>query len=85
MYRDVECKILFNYVVNDEVCKDIRGKVIKDILHGFNARTEWYLRTFLPIENEDKSNWYVLATALGEPEETIAIYELNDFSYHIYP
>ena len=38
VYRDVECKMIFNYVVNDEVYKDIRGKVIKDILHGFNGR-----------------------------------------------
>ena len=26
-YRDVECKILFKHVVNDEVYKDIRGKI----------------------------------------------------------
>ena len=30
LYRDHSCKVIFKYVVNDEVCKDIRGKVIKD-------------------------------------------------------
>ena len=30
VYRDIECKIIFKYVVNDEVYKDIRGKVIKE-------------------------------------------------------
>ena len=84
LYRDVECKVIFKYVVNDEVYKDIRGKVIKDILHGINGRTEWYLRTYIHIENEDKDNWFVFKTALGELEETIAIYKLNNFSYHIY-
>ena len=78
-YRDVECKVIFKYVVNDEIYKDIRGKIIKDILHGINGRTEWYLRTYIPIENEDKSNWYVFKTALGNLEETIAIYKLNNF------
>ena len=73
------------YVVNDEAYKDIRGKVIKDILHGITGRTEWYLRTYIPVENEDKNNWYAFKTALGNLEETIAIHELNDFSYHIYP
>ena len=34
LYRDHSCKVIFKYVVNDEVCKDIRGKVIKDILTG---------------------------------------------------
>ena len=34
VYRDHICKVMFKYVANDEVCKDIRGKVIKDILNG---------------------------------------------------
>ena len=85
LYRDHSCKVIFKYVVNDEVCKDIRGKVIKDILNGVSHYTEWYLRTYIPIENEDKDNWFVFKTALGELEETIAIYKLNNFSYHIYP
>ena len=85
VYRDHSCKVIFKYVVNDEVCKDVRGKVVKDILHGINGRAEWYLRTYIPIENEDKNNWYVFKTTLDEPEETIAIYKLNNFSYHIYP
>ena len=38
----------------------------------------------MAVENEDKHNWYVFKTALGELEETIAIYQSNDFSYHIY-
>ena len=84
LYRDHSCKVIFKYVVNDEVCKDIRGKVIKDILNGVSHYTEWYLRTYIPIENEDKDNWFVFKTALGELEETIAIYKLNDFAYHIY-
>ena len=42
VYRDVECKIIFKYVVNDEVYKDIRGKVIKDIITGCSHYTEWY-------------------------------------------
>ena len=84
VYRDIECKIIFKYVVNDEVYKDIRGKVIKDILNGVSHYTQWYLKTYIPIENEDKDNWFVFKTALGELEETIAVYKLNDFSYHIY-
>ena len=32
LYRDRPCKIIFQYVINNEVYKDIRGKVIKDIL-----------------------------------------------------
>ena len=96
LYRDVECKIIFKYVVHDEVCKDIRRKVIKDMLNGVSHYTQWYLRTYIPTENEDKNHWYVFKTALGdarqeprelrgarELEETIAIYKLNDFSYHI--
>ena len=83
LYRDHSCKVIFKYVVNDEVCKDIRGKVIKDILTGLSNYTQWYLRTYIPIENEDKNNWYVFKTALGELEDTVAIYKLNDFSYHI--
>ena len=79
VYRDVECKIIFKYVVNDEVYKDIRGKVIKDIITGCSHYTEWYLRTYIPIENEDKNNWYVFKTALGNLEETIAIYKLKFF------
>ena len=85
LYRDHSCKVIFTYVVNDEVCKDIRGKVIKDILNGVSHYTEWYLRTYIPIENEDKINWFVFKTALDNLEETIAIYKLNNFSYHIYP
>ena len=85
VYRDVECKMIFKYVVNDEVCKDIRGKVKKDIITGRSHYTEWYLRTYIPIENEDKDNWFVFKTALSNLEETIAIYKLNNFSYHIYP
>ena len=85
LYRDHSCKVIFKYVVNDEVCKDIRGKVIKDILNGVSHYTEWYLRTYIPIENEDKNNWFVFKTALDNLEETIAIYKLNNFSYHIYP
>ena len=84
VFRDHSCKVIFKYVVNDEVCKDIRGKVIKDILNGVSHYTEWYLRTYIPVENEDKDNWFVFKTALGNLEETIAIYKLNDFSYHIY-
>ena len=84
VYRDIECKIIFKYVVNDEVYKDIRGKVIKDILNGVSHYTEWYLRTYIPIENQDKDNWFLFKTALGELEETITIYKLNNFSYHIY-
>ena len=85
VYRDVECKVIFKYVVNDEVCKDIRGKVTKDILPESNGRPEWYLKTYIPIENEDKDIWFVFKTALGELEETIAIYKLNNLSYHVYP
>ena len=85
LYRDHLCKVIFKYVVNDEVCKDIRGKVIKDILNGVSHYTEWYLRTYIPVENEDKDNWFVFKTALDNLEETIAIYKLNNFSYHIYP
>ena len=85
LYRDHSCKVIFKYVVNNEVCKDIRGKVIKDILNGVSHYTEWYLRTYIPIENEDKDNWFVFKIALGDLEETIAIYKLNNFSYHIYP
>ena len=84
VYRDVECKIIFKYVVNDEVYKDIRGQVVKDIISGHPQYTEWYLRTYIPIENEDKDNWMVFKTALGELEETIAIYKLNNFSYYVY-
>ena len=84
LYRDHSCKIIFKYVVNDEVCKDIRGKEIKYTLNGVSHYTEWYLRTYIPIENEDKDNWFVFKTALGELEETIAIYKLNNFSYYIY-
>ena len=85
LYRDHSCKVIFKYVVNDEIYKDIRGKVIKDILNGVSHYTEWYLRTYIPIENEDKNNWFVFKTALDNLEETIAIYKLNNFSYHIYP
>ena len=85
LYRDHSCKVIFKYVVNDEVCKDIRGKVIKDIINGCSHLTEWYLRTYISVENEDKDDWFVFKTALGNLEETIAIYKLNDFSYHIYP
>ena len=81
LYRDHSCKVIFKYVVNDEVCKEIRGKVIKDILTGLSNYTQWYLRTYIPVEEEDKNNWYVFKTTLDE--ETIAIYKLNDFSYHI--
>ena len=85
LYRDRSCKVIFKYVVNDKVYKDIRGKVIKDILTGLSNYTQWYLRTYIPVEEEDKNNWYVFKTALGELEKTIAIYKLNDFSYHICP
>ena len=84
LYRDHSCKVIFKYVVNDEVCKDIRGKVIKDIITGLSHYTEWYLRTYIPIENEDEDNWFVFKTALDELEETIAIYKLKNFSYHIH-
>ena len=84
MYRDVECKIIFTYVVNDEVCKDIRGEGIKEIITGFSHYTQWYLRTYIPIENEDKDNWYVFKTALDNLEQTIAVDKLNNFSYYIY-
>ena len=85
VYRDIECKVIFKYIVNDEVYKDIRGKVIKDILNEVSHYTERYSRSYIPIENEDKDNWFVFKTALGDLEETIAIYKLNNFSYHIYP
>ena len=88
LYRDHSCKVIFKYVVNDEVYKDIRSKVVRgidDILYWNNGRPEWYLRTYIPVENEDKDNWFVFKTALGKLEETIAIYKLNDFAYHIYP
>ena len=85
VYRDVQCKVIFKYVINDEVCKDIRGKVIKDIITGCSHYTEWCLRTYIPVEKEDKDNWYVFKTALGELEETIAIYKIHNFSYHVFP
>ena len=84
LYRDHSCKVIFKYVVNDEVCKDIRGKVIKDILNGVSHYTQWHLRTYIPIENEDKDNWFLFKTTLGNIEETIAIYKLNNFSCYIY-
>ena len=84
LYRDHACKVIFKYVANDEVCKDIRGNVIKDIITGRSHYTEWYLKTYIPIENEDRNNWYAFKTALDNLEETIAIYKLNNFSYHIY-
>ena len=69
-------------VVNDEVYKDIRGKVIKDILHGINGRVEWYSRTYRPVEHEDKNSWYVFKTALSNLDETVATCKLSDCSYH---
>ena len=39
LYRDHLCKMIFKYVINDEVCKDIRGKVIKDIITGCSHYT----------------------------------------------
>ena len=74
-------KMMFVYVINDEIHKDIRNIKSKNILEG--DRNEWYLRTYIPVEKEDIQNWYTYQTTNDKVEEVVTIYKLNNFSYHI--
>ena len=75
-------KMMFVYVINDEIYKDIRNIRRKKLLEY--DRVEWYLRTYIAVEKEDIQNWFIYQTIDNEVEEVVAIYKLNNFSYHIY-
>ena len=51
-YRDCQCKIVFKYIVNDEVYKDIQGNLTKDLHREINGYTQWHFRTYTAVENE---------------------------------
>ena len=78
LYRDCPCKVIFQYVINNEVYKDIRGKVIKDILRGISPYTELVFKNiYYLLKKKIKTTGMYSKTALGELEKTIAIYKIK--------